>query len=169
VHIRLHLTRLSAQGAHTFIDDFLAEDKYRLTTHAVVPVEHREALSAKFWSAGLLPNSVRVASLRKHFFFSEWFDILAWFDEAGRFAGYYTDIATPVRRVADGEYATTDLFLDFWQAPGRPAMELDMDEFDEARAAGQLPHDLAEGARASFARVQREIALGIFPYRYIRA
>jgi len=169
MQIRLHFTRLSAIGAHTFVENFLAEDEYRLTTHAVVPVEHREGLSAKFWSGGLLPNSVRVASLRKHFFFSEWFDILAWFDEAGRFAGYYTDIATPLRRVGPGEYATTDLFLDFWQAPSRPALELDLDEFDEALTAGLLPPDLADGARASFERVQREIALGIFPYRYIRA
>lgn len=169
MQIRLHYTRLSDLGAHTFVEDFLAEDEHRLTTHAVVPVEHREALSAKFWSAGLLPNSVRVASLRKHYFFSEWFDILAWFDEAERFAGYYTDIATPVRRVGDGEYATTDLFLDFWQAPGQPAMELDVDEFEEALAAGKLTSDLADGARASFARVRREIALGLFPYRYIRA
>ncbi len=169
MQIQMRFIRLSAIGAHTFTETFIAEDDCRLTTHAVVPVEHREALSAKFWSAGLLPNSVRVASLRKHYFFSDWFDILAWFDEAGRFAGYYTDIATPVRRVGHGEYATTDLFLDFWQAPGRPAMELDMGEFEEALAAGKLTPELADSARASFERVQREIALGIFPYRYIRA
>jgi predicted RNA-binding protein associated with RNAse of E/G family len=86
-----------------------------------------------------------------------------------RFVGYYTDIATPLRRVGVGEYATTDLFLDFWPAPGRPAMELDLDEFEEALRAGQLTPELADGARASFERVRREIALGIFPYRYIRA
>ena len=169
MQIRLHFTRLSSLGVSTFVEDLLSETDYRLTSQAVVPIEYREALSAKFWSGGLLPNSIRLASLRKHFFFAEWFDILAWFDEAGRFAGYYTDIATPVRRVGPGEYATTDLFLDFWQAPGQPALELDLDEFDEALTAGRLPTELANGARASFERVQREIALGIFPYRYIRA
>jgi predicted RNA-binding protein associated with RNAse of E/G family len=169
MQIRLHYTRLSSIGAFTFVENLLAEDDYRLTTCAVVDEADREALSAKFWSAGLLPNSVRVASLRKHYFFSEWFDILAWFDEAGCFAGYYTDIATPVRKVGDGQYAITDLFLDFWQAPGQPALELDLDEFDEAFAAGTLTPELAAGARASFARVRREIALGIFPYRYVRA
>jgi predicted RNA-binding protein associated with RNAse of E/G family len=115
-----------------------------------------------------VPENVRVAALRKHYFFSEWFDILAWFDVDDRFVGYYTDIATPVRKLGAGEFATTDLFLDFWQMPGKPARELDIDEFEAGLAAGKLPPALADGARASFERVRREIAAGIFPYRYIR-
>jgi hypothetical protein len=168
VQIKLHYTRLSSIGVHTFVEGFQAETHYRLTTYSVVPEVYRANLCDKFYRAGLLPETVRLAALRKHFFFSEWFDILAWFDEEGRFAGYYTDIATPTRCVGDREYATTDLFLDFWQRPGQPAMELDLDEFEAALAAGVMTPELADGARASFERVRREIAAGIFPYRYIR-
>jgi hypothetical protein len=169
MQIQVHFRRLSSVGVHTFVERLVAENDYRLTTYAVVPEEYREELWGKFWRAGLLPETVRVAALRKHYFFSEWFDILAWFDEDNRFVGYYTDIATPVCRVAAGQYATTDLFLDFWQAPGQPTLELDLDEFDAAVAAGLMTPALADGARASFERVQREIAAGIFPYRYIRS
>src|SRR5262245_52687945 len=110
MQIQFHYRRLSDIGVSVFVEDLVAETDHRLTTYAVVPEAYREDLWGRFWRGGLVPETVRVASLRKHYFFKEWFDILAWFDEAGDFVGYYTDIATPSRRVGPGEYTTTDLF-----------------------------------------------------------
>ena len=164
--VRVHYTRLSARGTVIYAEPCLEDNGTRMTTETDLAPADAERISKAFWRQALLPEGRRLTRLRKHYFYHEWFDVLAVFTEDGALAGYYIDIVTPLRQV-DGEYYLTDLFLDFWLAPGQPAMELDLDEFDAAAAAGVLTPEQAEQARATFARLRREIAAGVFPARYI--
>lgn len=166
--VRVHYTRLSARGVTVYTEHRVEDDGVRLTTDEHLPPDIVERISAAFWRQGLLAEGRRLTRIRKHYFYHEYFDVLAVFDTAGALAGYYVDILTPLRQV-DGEYYATDLFLDFWLAPGQPPMELDQDEFDAAVAAGVIAPELAAQARATFVRLRGEIAAGVFPYRYIRA
>jgi predicted RNA-binding protein associated with RNAse of E/G family len=92
--------------------------------------------------------------------------VLAFYDLNGELAGYYSDIVTPLRKVG-AEYFLTDLFLDFWLAPGQPPRALDLDEFEAGVAQGLMAEDDVVHARETFARLQNEIQAGIFPNRYI--
>src|SRR5690606_6462237 len=103
-----------------------------------------------------------VSAIRSHYFYHEYFDIIEWLGPDGAVAGYYSDIATPLRRV-NGEYFVTDLFLDLWLVPGRPAVELDEDEFEAAIAAGLLTSEWQTQARRAFARLVDEARSGVYP------
>lgn len=81
-------------------------------------------------------------------------------------AGYYCDIVTPLQKVA-GDYYLTDLFLDYWLAPGQPPMALDEDEFSSAVGQRLLSAEQIERARVTFSRLRDEMAAGIFPGGYI--
>lgn len=166
MQVTIHYLR-PLRGTTLYVEDLLADDGRGLVTYRVVPDDDRLALSQAFWKAGLLPGTTVLGAVRKHYYYAENFDVIACFDVAGRLAGYYTDIVTPLEK-ANGEFRLTDLFLDFWLAPGQPPRELDQDEFDDAVAHGVLTAEQEASARAAFVRLRREIAAGIFPYRYIR-
>jgi len=165
--VNIHYRRFSASGTIVFKEGFVADDGRRLTTYTELMSEaERLSLSQAFWDNKLLPHGYLLGSIRKHYFYNEYFDILAVFGLGGELAGYYSDIATPLRKVGDNYYLD-DLYLDYWLAPGQPPMALDEDEFDDAVAQGLLSQDQIERARATFARLGAEIAAGIFPYRYL--
>ncbi len=164
--VRINYQRLSARGTVIYSEPCLEDNGTRMTTETDLAPADADRVSKAFWRQALLPEGRRLTRLRKHYFYHEWFDVVAFYDETEALAGYYIDIVTPLRRV-DGEYYATDLFLDFWLAPGQPAVELDQDEFDEAAAAGAITPELAAQARATFAQLRGEIAAGVFPARYI--
>jgi len=165
--VRVHYQRLSARGLTIYTEHLVQDDGVRLMTEAWLPPDTSARISAAFWRQGLLAEGRRLTRICKYLFYHEYFDVIAVFDIDDVLAGYYVDILTPLRQV-DGEYYVTDLFLDFWLAPGQPAMELDQDEFEEAVKAGVLTPEQIEQARATFARLRAEIAAGGFPDRYIR-
>ena len=164
----MHYARLSTRGTSLFHDELVADDGRQLTTYSALTEETRLPQSQAFWKNNLLPHGYLLGSLRKHYYYDECFALLECFDLAGNLAGYYVDITTPLRKVGE-DYYVTDLFLDYWLAPGQPPVGLDEDEFDEAVAAGALTTEQIAQARSSFARVHDEIAAGIFPSRYIQA
>src|SRR5947207_12172083 len=148
MEVNIHYTRLSARGTTIFHEGFVADDGRRLTTHTQLTAEECQA----FWDGHLLPRGYLLGSIRKHYFYHEYFDILAVFGPARELAGYYCDIATPLRKIGD-DYYLEDLFLDYWLAPGQPPMALDEDEFDDAVAQGLLSAEQIASARATFARL----------------
>ena len=166
MEVNIYYRRFSASGTTTFREALVADDGRRLTTHSVIPIDERLGLSQGFWRQHMLPKGTIVGSLRKHYFYHEYFDILAVYLESGALAGYYSDIATPLRKIGD-EYYLDDLFLDYWLAPGQPPMALDEDEFEAAVTAGVMTAEQISQACATFARLGQEIAAGIFPQRYI--
>src|SRR5258707_3921628 len=149
--VNIHYRRLSARGTTIFREGFEADDGQRLTTYSVVPEVDRLPLTEGFWRLNLLPPSRLLGAVRKHYFYNEYFDVLAFYDLDGTLAGYYSDIATPLRKVGE-DYYLIDLFLDYWVVPGKPHLALDEDEFDAAVAAKVLTGEQIECARTTFAR-----------------
>ncbi|MEP7357767.1 MAG: DUF402 domain-containing protein [Anaerolineales bacterium] len=163
--IRVNYRRLT-RGLTIYVEGFISDDGRRLTTYSVVPETQRLNLAEGFWRQKLLPPGTFVGAVGKHYFYNEYFDVLECYGLDGKLAGYYCDIATPLQKVGP-EYFLTDLFLDYWLAPGQPPQALDEDEFEAAVAQGLMAEDEVAHARETFARVQREIEAGIFPQRYI--
>ena len=166
--VNIHYTRLSASGTMIFHEELVADNGQRLTTHVVLTEVERQQMSEANWKSNLLPQGYLLASLRKHYYYHEYFTVLECFNLAGDLAGYYSDIATPVRKVGD-DYYLTDLFLDYWVRPGQAPMALDEDEFAAGVEAGVMTTEQIERAQATFTRLHDEIAAGIFPFRYIEA
>jgi hypothetical protein len=165
VDIRVYYRRLT-RGLTVFVEGLVSDDGRRLTTYSVVPEVHRVPLAEGFWRQKLLPAGTLLGAVGKNYFYAEYFDVLACYGLDGALAGYYCDIVTPLQKVGD-EYFITDLFLDYWLAPGQPPQRLDEDEFEDAAAQGLMAEDEVAHARETFARLQREIEAGIFPQRYI--
>jgi hypothetical protein len=166
VQVSIHYTRLSTRGTTIYHEGLVTDDGQRLTTYSVVPEAERASLAEGFWRQNLLPTGRLLGAVRKHYYYNEYFDVLAFSDVDGVLAGYYCDIVTPLQKVGD-DYYLDDLFLDYWLAPGQPPLALDEDEFEAASAQGLLTAEQIEHARATFARLRDEIAAGGFPYRYI--
>lgn len=167
MYVNLYYTRLSARGTINFRDEFVSDNGRRLTTFASLTDDDRLPASQAFWKDNLLPRGYLLGSLRKHYFYDEHFAVVELFNLTGELAGYYVDITTPLAKVGD-DYYVSDLFLDYWLAPGQPPRPLDEDEFEEAIASGALSAEQATSARAIFARLPDEIRAGTFPYQYIQ-
>jgi predicted RNA-binding protein associated with RNAse of E/G family len=118
------------------------------------------------WIDGLLPKRQTIGSIRKHYFYHEHFDVLAFLDTEGQLAGYYSDITTHLQKVADG-YAITDLFLDIWLTPEGRLHELDVDEFAEAIAKDLVPPGLQSIAWNTMERLRLEVQAGVYPQKYL--
>jgi predicted RNA-binding protein associated with RNAse of E/G family len=166
MEVAIHYRRFSASGTTIYRNGFVSDDGRRLTTHTILTEKDRLGMSQSMWRQQMLPNGYLVGSIHKNYFYHEYFDILAIHGLDGQLAGYYSDIATPLRKVGDSYYLD-DLYLDYWLVPGQPPLAMDEDEFEAACAQGLLTAELIERARATFARLRDEIAAGIFPYRYL--
>jgi hypothetical protein len=165
--VAIHYRRLDQRGTTLYTETLVSDDGVRLQTFTAIPDEYRTAISQGLWGLGLLPRTQTFGSVRKHYFYAEPFDVLEFFDTAGRLAGYYSDITLPLTRV-DGEYFITDLFLDVWITPQGAAHELDWEEFEEAARRGVLSAEQQAHARQAMRRLRAEIAAGAFPFQYIR-
>jgi len=166
MEVAVHYHRFSASGTTIFHEGFVSDDGRRLTTHTILSEKERLGMSQSMWRQTMLPEGYLVGSIRKHYFYHEYFDILAVFGLGGELAGYYSDIATPLRKVGD-TYYLDDLYLDYWLAPGQPPLPMDEDEFEAACAQGLLTAEQIERAQTTFARLGAEIAAGVFPDRYL--
>jgi predicted RNA-binding protein associated with RNAse of E/G family len=151
----------------TYTEQVVFEHEYQLCTYKEFDEERSRALTQLFHQQNLLPESQSVCALRKHYFYHEYFDILEWLGPDGEVAGYYSDIATPVRKI-NGIYQLTDLFLDLWLVPGQPARVLDEDEFEAAIASGLVSAEWEAEARRALTRLQDETAAGNYPQAYLR-
>jgi predicted RNA-binding protein associated with RNAse of E/G family len=163
--VQIHYHRI-VEGTTIYTEELVADDGRRLQTFVDMPEERRRLISEQLWGMGVLPRPQVVAAIRKYYFYNEPFDVLAFYDTAGRLAGYYSDVGLPLTR-SNGEYHMTDLFLDLWLTPGGAVHELDWDEFEAACAAGALTPELQAHARATLARLLAEIKAGVYPARYI--
>jgi hypothetical protein len=166
MQVNIHYTRLSARGTTIYREGLVEDDARRLTTYTIIPAEIQLPLSQAFWEGKLLPRGYMLGSVRKHYYYHEYFTVLAFFNLEGGLAGYYSDVATPLQKVGD-DYYLTDLFLDYWLAPGHPPLALDEDEFEAAIGLGVLTAKQITQARSTFSRLGQEIAAGTFPNRYI--
>jgi predicted RNA-binding protein associated with RNAse of E/G family len=76
------------------------------------------------------------------------FQVVHFWDPAGRFVGWYVNVESPVVRTGD-RLESVDWFLDLWLDPDRTATWKDEEEAAHAVLAGLLaPEDLAAAPAA---------------------
>ena len=92
-----------------------------------------------------------------------WHDIGRFHRVDGTFTGIYANILTPPVIRPEGEWETTDLFLDVWVTPAGHFTVLDADQLGEAEAKGWVSRDQARRAREEVDRIRREFAAGRWP------
>jgi uncharacterized protein len=91
-----------------------------------------------------------------------WHDIGRFHLADGTFTGIYANILTPAV-MSDGDWRTTDLYLDIWVGPDGPVVLLDEDELDEALGKEWLAEATAERARAEARRLLETARAGSWP------
>ena len=149
-----------------YTEGLVFDDGQRVRTYTVLPEPVREGLTEALRKQNLLDDARRVGSIRKHYFYSEPFNVLEFFDTENQLIAYYSDITTLLIKV-DGVYQLTDLWLDIWLTPDGVLSELEWDEFEEAIAAGLVTPEWEMLARAAMARLTAEAAAGIYPQKYL--
>jgi predicted RNA-binding protein associated with RNAse of E/G family len=100
-----------------------------------------------------------------------WYDIAKFYDQAGRFTGYYCDILKPQRKLLlsrDRTTTLTDLFLDLWITPSGKYVILDEDEFQNAVTQGYISKTLANEARKHLNFLIRQVKRGRFPSKSVK-
>jgi hypothetical protein len=82
-----------------------------------------------------------------------------YWDDDGRFKGWYLNLQDPFRRTALG-FDTLDHALDYWVPVGGGWEELDRDEFEEQVALGKYTAGQAEAIRATGEEVAAMLRTG---------
>jgi hypothetical protein len=159
--VTIELARIGKQS-RTYHEGFLSDNGVELRTLTILSPEKSENYSRIWHDAGAFPKDQLVVTVKKTLFYREYFAILQLLDAGNRSIGCYVDIATPLKK-NNGIYQLTDLILDLWIAPDGCYTELDVDEFEQASAAGKLSPEWDTQARQTFARLKVEIARGSFP------
>jgi len=96
-----------------------------------------------------------------------WHDIGRFHRADGTFTGFYANVLTPVE-MEEGEWWTTDLFLDLWLPPGGAPQVLDEAELDEALGRELVEPALAERARREARRILAAAQAGDWPPQVAR-
>jgi predicted RNA-binding protein associated with RNAse of E/G family len=95
-----------------------------------------------------------------------WHDIGRFHRADGTFTGIYANVLTPVK-MRDGEWETTDLFLDLWIPLAGGAMVLDEEELAAAVAAGWVAQETAQRAREEAASLLARAAAHEWPPAHV--
>ena len=100
-----------------------------------------------------------------------WYDVRKFYDQNGRFTGYYCDIIRPVARLLSSSSKTsiiTDLFLDLWISGDGRWVVLDEDQLERAIAKHFISSSLAMRARRELDVLIGLVKAGRFPPKAIR-
>jgi predicted RNA-binding protein associated with RNAse of E/G family len=163
--ITIHYNRIMGPSL-IYHETLLEETPHRLQTQAIMNNGIRDALTRGLQRNGVLKSHQRVHELEKQHFFDRAFNVLKFYDPLGEVLGYYSDICTPLTKIGDGHYATTDLILDLWVSPNRSTLELDWDEFDHATQNELLSPELQTLAKTTLTRLQHDVVVGVYPDGY---
>jgi predicted RNA-binding protein associated with RNAse of E/G family len=163
--VRIHYER-PGQEVTLYTEGFISDDGARLVTKTLIPPPFAVKLTARLRGFGHIGPTDEIASVRKVYFYGEYFDLLEFRDPTGRLLGHYSDICTPLQKI-DSEYYVTDLFLDLWHYPDGRILELDWDEFAATIEQGLLAPENIETAKITLKRLAEEAASGLYPARYL--
>jgi predicted RNA-binding protein associated with RNAse of E/G family len=150
MQVTIHYTRLHGKPLTLCTENLISDNEVRLKTQSTIAPEHRQSFAELWWKADLVPHGHYIASLTKHYFYNDWFDIPELRGDDGQVLGYYSDICTPIKKIGEGNYATTDLILDLWLSPTGQIKEQDWDEFHQAMADKLISPELAAQAQEVF-------------------
>ena len=163
--VTIELARIG-KPPRTYHEGFISDNGIELRTLSILSPEKSANYSRIWHDVGAFSRDRLILTVKKILFYQEYFSILQLLDTENRLLGCYVDIATPLTKT-NGIYQLTDLILDLWIAPDGGYTELDVDEFEQACAAGKLSPDWETQARQTFARLKTEITQGDFPGRFL--
>lgn len=98
----------------------------------------------------------------------KWFTVGKIRNLQGRHTGYYCDIVTPPKLLADGGVEITDLFLDLWVSPDLRFKVLDEKELENAFHKSWIPKQLYEKAKRELKTLIKIVKKERFPPYYVR-
>lgn len=103
-------------------------------------------------------------------FRGKWFDIAKFYDESGKWLGYYCDIIEPVTQLirVSRTAVITDLFLDLWITPHNDYYVLDEDELENAIRSKFISKSVGEKARSQLQLLIKKIGRNDFPPSQVR-
>lgn len=87
----------------------------------------------------------------------------------GKHTGYYCDLVTPPKLLADGGVELTDLFLDLWVSPDMRFKVLDEKELENAFRKGWVSKQLYAKAKEELEKLINIVKRGKFPPRIVRS
>jgi predicted RNA-binding protein associated with RNAse of E/G family len=101
----------------------------------------------------------------------KWYDVGKFYDQEGKFTGYYCDIIRPVAKLLASPSKTsiiTDLFLDLWISSDGRCVVLDEQQLGRAIRKRAIPLPLAAKARRELAALVKSAKAGYFPPKIVR-
>ena len=161
--IQITLYRIG-KSARTFTEGLIEDNGIRIKTLSELLDNEADELSSLYRRNGLLTNEL-VYCVRKFSFYKDYFSILELRDKKQTLVGYYCDIATPLVKNEHG-YFLTDLFIDYWIFPKKKIIELDRDEYEEAKKNGLISKENELIVQSTSERIKREWKQGVFPDKY---
>lgn len=162
----IHFNRIG-RGVTIYQEGLLEDNGTRLDTRTDLPPNSSKVWSKSLWhQMGILNHGEVVATVCKHHFYLEWFDIIELLNTSGELLGYYCDICTPLVK-ENNQYYIQDLFLDLWVFPDGSYRELDWDEFEEAVTDGIISDVYQQKAIETLNRLVLETQKGFFPGNYL--
>lgn len=102
---------------------------------------------------------------------NRWYDIGKFYDQSGRWIGYYCDIIKSVSKLLADPSRTvtfTDLFLDLWITRDGRVFVLDQEELDKAVQNHSISISLAKKAEKQIRSLSRRARSGKFPPTEVR-
>ena len=163
--VTIELARIG-KPTRTYQEGYISDNGIELRTLTILSPEKSENYSRVWHDVGAFSRDHLILTVKKILFYQEYFSILQLLDTENQALGCYVDIATPLAKT-NGIYQLTDLILDLWIAPDGRYTELDLDEFEQASAAGKLSPEWESHARQTFTRLKAEITQGNFPGRFL--
>jgi hypothetical protein len=148
-------------------ENFVSQDDLCLRTRKTLPPDIVERLSRALQKQKLIGAEQSAALITKAYFFTEPFNLLAFYERDGTALGYYSDIGEPLLQLTPDTFQMTDLYLDIWLFPDGRLLELDWDEFEEAIQKQVITTTQADLARNAMKRLVAEVEQGIYPAKYL--
>ncbi len=159
---RLHLRyiRLPSQSLEMY-DDLIYKSKRIIVGKSQVTSVHSIVFDGK---------SVLSAGFPIVYFelVGKWFNVVRIRDLKGKHTGYYCDISTPPKLLADGSVEITDLFLDLWVSPDLRYVVLDQDELEKALEKEWISKQLYEKAKKELKKLIELVEQKEFPPRLVK-
>jgi len=161
--VKITLYRIG-KSARTFTEGLVEDNGIRIKTLSELLDNEAEELSSLYRRNGLLNNEL-IYYVRKFSFYEDYISVLELRDKNQTLIGYYCDVTTPLVKNEHG-YFLTDLFVDYWIVPKKKIIELDRDEYEEARRNGLISKENELIVQRTSERIMREWKQGVFPEKY---
>jgi predicted RNA-binding protein associated with RNAse of E/G family len=158
--LHLHYVRLPNHVLDLY-DELIYKSERIVVGRAVIASAH----SVEFEGEVVLKAGFEIAYFE---LVGKWFTIGKIRNLQGKHTGYYCDINTPPKLLADGGVELTDLFLDLWVSPDLRYKVLDEEELETAYRKSWVTKQLYERAKKELKKLIEIVEDGQFPPKSVK-